>query len=118
MVEVNIQRVVKPDERKLPAFEEAEQMLQRIRDRAFSLFAGRDPRLGDPLSDWLAAEHELGGPAAELVEQDQAYGLNVAMPGFEPKDVTVTATPRELIVSAKTEVRRSDEKKSKDVRVC
>jgi HSP20 family protein len=118
MAEVNIQKVAKADDRKLPVFEEAERMMNCIRERAFSLFSGHGAGSGDALSDWLTAERDLGGPASELVEQDQSYGLNVALPGFEPKDVTVTATPRELIVSAKTEWTRSDKTKDKDVRVC
>lgn len=118
MAEVNVQKVAKTEDRKLPIFEETERMMQRIRERAFSLFAGHGAGSGDPLSDWLAAEHELGGPAAELVEGDKSLGLKVALPGFEPKDVTVTATPRELIVFAKTEATRSDQSKNKDVRVC
>ena len=118
MAEVNVQKVAKADDRKLPIFEEAEQMMQRIRERAFSVFAGHGAGIGDALSDWLTAEHEVSGAASELVEQDQSYGLNVALPGFESKDVTVTATPRELIVTAKTEATRSDKTKDKDVRVC
>ena len=118
MAEVNVQKVAKTEDRKLPIFEDADQMMLRIRDRAFSLFTGHGAGSGDALSDWLTAEHDLGGPASELVEQDQSFGLNVALPGFEPKDVTVTATPRELIVSAKTESTCSDKTKEKGVRVC
>ncbi len=118
MAEVNVQKVAKAEDRKLPVFEEAEQTMQRIRERAFSLFAGHGAGFSDALSDWLTAEHELGAPASELVEQDQSFGLNVALPGFEPKDIAVTATPRELIVSAKAEATRSDKTKEKGLRVC
>jgi HSP20 family molecular chaperone IbpA len=118
MGEVNIQKVAKADDRQLPIFEEAEQMMQRIRERAFSVFAGHGAGSGDALSDWLTAEHELCGAASELVEQDHSYGLNVALPGFQPKDISVTATPRELIVSAKTEATRGDKTKEKGLRVC
>jgi HSP20 family protein len=39
-------------------------------------------------------------PSAELAERDGAYTLKVALPGFEPGEISVTATPREIIVKA------------------
>ncbi len=117
MTEVTVQRAVRPEDRTLPIFEEVEKLMQRIRERAFAAFAGRGFRHGSDLEDWLSAERELCCPASELVEQDQNYALNVAMAGFDPKDVKVTATPRELIVSAKTESTRSDRKNAKNEQV-
>ncbi|MFI4889234.1 MAG: Hsp20/alpha crystallin family protein [Steroidobacterales bacterium] len=119
MAEINIQKVAKADDRKLPVFEEAERMMQRIRERAFALFGARAAHgQSDPLGDWLAAERELCWPASELVEQDQNYALNMALAGFEPKDITVTATPRELVVCAKKEASRGDKTKEKNQQVC
>lgn len=118
MTEIKVQQVTKTDDRKLPVLEEAERMMQRIRDRAFALFARRGFDNGSALNDWLSAERELCWPASEMVEQEQSYSLNVAMAGFEPKDIAVTATPRELIVSAKSEATRGDKSKTKNEQVC
>jgi HSP20 family molecular chaperone IbpA len=118
MATINVQKVTKSEDRTLPVFEQIDRMMQRIRERAFAVFAGRGFEPGNALQDWLTAERELCWPASELVEQDQNYVLNVALAGFEPKDITVTATPRELIVSAKAEATRGDKRQSKDERVC
>jgi HSP20 family protein len=118
MADVTVQKAVQTEDRKLPIFEEVDQMMQRIRERAFAAFAGRGFEHGSALQDWLTAERELCWPASELVEQDQNYAFNVALAGFEPKEVKVTATPRELIVSAKTEGTRNDKQDTKSKQVC
>ena len=118
MAQITVQKAAKAEDRKLPIFEEFDQMTQKIRDRAFAIFAGRDFKAGNALSDWLAAEHELCWPASELLEHDKDYALNVAMAGFQPKDISVTATPRELIVHAKAEATRGDKSKSDSEQVC
>lgn len=118
MTEINVQKVAKADDRKLPVFEEVDRMMQRIRERAFAAFAARGFEHGDALNDWLTAERELCWPASELVEHDQNYALSVALAGFGPKDITVTTSPRELIVCAKAEATRSDKTKSKTEEVC
>jgi len=102
MSEVNIQRVAKVEDRSLPVFREMEHLFERIRSRAFDLFSGRARHgFGNAMDDWLAAERELCGVAGELVEKDGEFVLNVALAGFAPADVAVTATPRELIVRAR-----------------
>ena len=118
MSNIDVQKVSKSEDRKLPIFEEAERMMQQIRDRAYALSAGRGDGNGSALNDWLSAERELCGSTTELLERDQNYSLNMAMAGFEPKDISVTATPRELIVSAKFQVTHGDSSKDKSDRVC
>jgi hypothetical protein len=41
MTEINVQKVTKSDDQKLPVFEEAERMMQRIRDRAWRRLSRR-----------------------------------------------------------------------------
>jgi len=118
MTAITVQKAAKSEDRTLPVFEEVDRMMQRIRERAFAVFAGRGFEPGNALEDWLTAEREVCWPASELVEQDQNYVLNVAMAGFQPKDITVTATPRELIVCAKAEATRGDKTQTKKERVC
>lgn len=113
MANVTVQKVTTPEDRELPVFEEVERTMQRIRDRAFEIFVDHGFEKSRALDDWLAAERELCWPAAELVERDQVYALSVAMAGFEPGDITVTAAPHELIVHAKAEATRGDKTKGK-----
>ena len=120
MADIKVQKVEKADERGLPIFQRVDEMLGHIQRRAYELFAGRGFAEGHDFEDWIAAERELCWPATELAEQEKAYVLSVALPGFEPGQVAVTATPRELIVhaSARTERREeSDRKKKEEARV-
>ena len=82
------------------------------------MFAARSLQQDWALNDWLTAERELCLPASELVESDQDYTLSVAMAVFKAKDISVTATPRELIVHAAVEQTRSQKAKTKEERVC
>ncbi|HXQ32320.1 MAG TPA: Hsp20/alpha crystallin family protein [Steroidobacteraceae bacterium] len=117
MTDITVTKVFKAEDRTLPVFEQAEKMLQRIRDRAFALSSDRGFGEGRALDDWLAAEREFCWPTAEFVEHDKDYALSVALPGFEPADIAVTATPRELVVCAKATATRRDETKAKDTQV-
>jgi len=98
--ELRIQKVSTASARTLPIFAEFEQLADRIRVQAYNLFAKRGAAEGHALDDWLAAEREVCWPAAELVESEQEFTLEVALAGFEPDDITVTVTPTELIVKA------------------
>jgi HSP20 family protein len=111
MADITIQKVAKLDDRTLPVFKETEELLRRIRARAFDLFSGRGFGDGHALDDWLAAEREICWPAGELVERDADFTLSIALSGFEPNDISVAATPRELIVHAKTKSERTEEAK-------
>ena len=119
MLDIKVQKVVDPKKQTLPVFKEMESVLERIRARAFDLFSGRGFGHGHALDDWLAAEREICWPTGELVEQDKAYTLSVALPGFEPSDISVTAAPRELIVHAKSKVEsKKEEDAKKGGKVC
>lgn len=103
MAVIAVQRVPDAQKRTLPVFEEIERMLGDVKQRAFDLFRSRGAQLGHALDDWLQAEREvLGWPAAQLKEAGQAYDLQVTLPGFDAKEVQVTATPAEIIVHAQT----------------
>jgi HSP20 family protein len=101
MSEVSVRKVARTTERPVPVFEEAQRMLQKIEQRAFELYVERGSGVGRALDDWLAAERELGWPASEFAEHAHDYTIAVALPGFEPADVGVTATSRELVVHAR-----------------
>jgi len=88
-----------------------------IRDRAFSLFERRGRTMGWDLDDWLQAEREVvWSPASELVENKEDFRARLALPGFDAKDLEVTATPNALVVRA--ESTHKHEGKEGDVRFC
>ncbi len=102
MSTVSIERVrhLNPEE-KPPVFAEVAKTIEKIQERAFNLFEQRGGLPGLDWYDWLLAEHDvLGASSAELLESDKQLKLKIAVPGVEPKDITVTATPETLIVQA------------------
>ena len=111
MPNLDIQKVSEPQDRALPIFAEFDQLVDRIRERAFSLFDGRGRGPGNDMDDWLTAEREICWPAGELSESDDAYELDVALAGFEPGDLSITATPSELIVKASHESKSKKKEK-------
>lgn len=111
MQEIRVQKVKQPEDRKLPIFREVENVMARIRDRAFELFSGRGRGEGHALDDWLAAEREICWAASELTEDDKEYVMEVALAGFEPGEVSVSATPHELIVHAATKAEHAQKGK-------
>lgn len=100
-------------ENRLPIFDEIAKRFEDVRHRAFELFEHRGCEVGRGLEDWLKAEREiLGSPPAELAEKDGAYELQIALPGFDVKDVQVTATPTEIIVHASSREEKKSEKEN------
>ncbi len=100
MPSIRIQRAA-DGERDHPIFTELARRMESVRQRAFEMFAARGGEEGHDLDDWIAAEHEvLGWPAAELKEANGAFQVDITLPGFNAKEVDVTATPSELIVHA------------------
>jgi HSP20 family molecular chaperone IbpA len=112
-MDIKVEKVADLKKRTLPVFKEVESLSDRIRSRAFEMFSGRGFADGHALDDWVAAEREICWPAGELVEQDKDYVLSLMLPGFEPADISVTTTPREVIVHAKTKTERKGEEEAK-----
>jgi len=113
MPNVAIQTVNDSQRERLPFFQEFEKRFNEIQHRAFDLFESGGRRFGRDLENWLTAEREIfGSPAAELADKGDSYELQMALPGFEPKDVEVTATPGELIIHAAASQEKKSEKKN------
>jgi|SRR5579872_3167184 len=111
MSQVAIQKVNDAGKKNLPIFEEIAKRLEGVRQRAFDLFENRGRELGHEEEDWLKAERELfSWPAAELAERDGKYEIQVSLPGFETKDVEVTATSSEVIIHAATKEEKKTQK--------
>lgn len=96
--------------RKDSIVDDLEQLHQRIARRAYELFQSREG-WGDAVGDWFSAEQELASmPAVEVREQDGTLAITAALPGVEPKDITVDITPREVLIKAVTEHTHAEDK--------
>lgn len=85
-----------------PFFAKVERALDAVRTRAFELFEKRGSAPGGELEDWLEAEKELFFlPRAEIAENEKAFSMKIAAPGFGAEDIEVIALPREILVEAK-----------------
>lgn len=117
MSQVAIEKV---DEKKISTasvFEEIKALTEKIRERAFAIFEGRQGADGSPAEDWLQAKHDLlCGCESELVEQHGAFDVRMNAPGFEPGEVKITALPDALIVKAAST--HTHEKNEGNVRFC
>jgi HSP20 family protein len=94
-----------PDSGALPGtlWQRMNAITDEIRQRAFGLFEKHGRTIGMDLDDWLQAEREVvWSPASELVEKKDDFCARVALPGFDAKDLEVTATPNALIVRAES----------------
>lgn len=113
MPNVEIQKVKDSEKTGLPIFQEFEKRFGQIRNRAFELFETRGRELGHELEDWFKAEREIfGSPVSELVDKGNAYELQMALPGFDSRDIEVTATPDELIIHASSEQQKKSDKEN------
>jgi HSP20 family molecular chaperone IbpA len=106
----NLAVMKKKETETVPFFPEVEDMLDRIRRRAYELFERRGGAHGGDVDDWLAAEREMvWSPPAVLMEKEGGYQAQIVAPGFDAKEIQVSATPRCIVVKA--EVTHTGEKK-------
>lgn len=113
MAQIEIDTVADTDDRSLPVFTEMNQWMERVRERAFDLFAERGFQDGRDLEDWLLAESQVCSSAAELIERDDDFVLTVALAGFSRADVKITASPREIVIKASRKKKSSQNDKDK-----
>lgn len=117
MPQLDVKKVPTTEDRSLPVFAEFDRLADRIRMEAYNLFARRGAGEGRALDDWLEAERNLCWPAAKLIERDGAFVLEVALAGFEPSEISLTATPREVMIKANHEHKReSTDEESRKLR--
>ena len=114
MVNIPVHKVENNKLETAPALKALQDTVEMVRQRAFELFEHRGYSPGGDLSDWVQAERELFWvPPAELAENDNEVEITVAVPGFDPKEVQVTAQPGEILIQGSHEKRV--EKKDKGV---
>jgi HSP20 family molecular chaperone IbpA len=110
MPAIAITKVNDAGKKALPVLEEMAKRIEAIPLRAFDLFEKRGRELGHDLEDWLNAERELlGSLTSELAEKKGVYELQVTLPGFESKDIKMTATSNKVIVHAAKEEQKKTE---------
>jgi len=113
MSQVAVQKI-HPNETQSPVVEEMKSLAERIRERAYHLFERRGRHDGSALNDWLQAEDDLLTiPKSDLVETDGRFEMQVAVPGFDAKDIEVDALPDAVIVRAEN----SHKHETKDDRI-
>ncbi len=100
MSRLAIRKLSSIEDRTLPIFDEIDEIAERIRARAFELFAENGFIEGRHVEDWLAAEQEICWSVSELIEEGDRFILKIALAGFEPEETIITANPRELIIKA------------------
>src|SRR5262245_4675623 len=89
---------------------EIERLNEIITRRAFEIFQNRGGEPGLDLDNWLTAEKELvWKPAIEMSEKDNAIMLSMAVPGVDPKEIQIEATPDDLCVKAETQHEHREE---------
>lgn len=101
MSQIAVQRVHSNETESSPIVGQIKSLGERIRERAYQLFERNGHNHGSAVSDWLQAEDDLLMiPESELVESDGRFELQVAVPGFDAKDIEVDALPDTIIVRA------------------
>lgn len=99
MANVPVQKVENDKVETAPALKALQDTVEMVRQRAFELFEHRGYTPGNELADWIQAERDLFWvPQAELAETDREVEITVAVPGFDPQDVHVTAQPGEIVI--------------------
>jgi HSP20 family molecular chaperone IbpA len=81
--------------------EQMKAITDSIRNQAFDIFQNRNGGNGSDVDDWLQAERSvLWSPASELVDDKKAFRARIALPGFDAKDIQVSAMPDALVIQA------------------
>jgi HSP20 family protein len=97
--------------------DEMEAMHRRIAERAQKIFRERGGAFGHAVEDWLKAESEtVWRPALEVRRTKDAFVIEAAAAGLDPKQFDVRVTPTELLLAA--DVHHSDREQDGAVVLC
>lgn len=97
--------------------DEIEAAQRRIAERAQKIFRERGAAFGHAIDDWLRAEREsLWRPALEVRRTKDAFVVEAAVAGLDPKQFDVRVTPKELLLAA--DVHHSDREQEGEVVLC
>ncbi len=99
MSDVQLNRIQPEGAAVLLVKQQVEALYNEISRRAYELFLARGGLHGYDREDWLEAERSLiFAPPAELIEQEDEFGIRIALPGFDASQVRVNVLPRMIIV--------------------
>lgn len=81
--------------------DELEAVQRRIANRASDIFRERGGTFGRAMDDWLNAEREtIWRPALEVQRTKDAFVVEAAIAGVDPKQLDVRVTTSELLIEA------------------
>jgi HSP20 family protein len=93
----------------IPVFQQLNALFDEIRRRAFSFFEERGAAPGRDLDDWLAAERDiLWSPPLELVEDQKEFRIRLMAPGYEPKEIEISAMPEGIVVQGEHQDKQAE----------
>ena len=96
---------------------EVEGIRRHIAERAQEIFRARGGAIGRALEDWVKAEREtIWRPALEVRRTRDAFVVEAAVAGVEPKQIDVQVTPTELVLAA--HVHHADHEQEGEVVLC
>lgn len=96
---------------------EVEGVQRHIRQRAQEIFRARGGTIGHAVEDWIKAEREtIWRPALEVRRTKDAFVVEAAVAGIDPKRLDVQVTPTELVLGAP--VHHSDREQEGEIVVC
>lgn len=86
-------------------------LMERVRERAYEIFANRGAQDGHDLDDWFKAEEEILMPfPCEVAADEKAMTVHLKVPGFEAAELTVNVAAGRLVIegSSKRETKADD----------
>jgi len=96
---------------------EVEGVQRHIAQRAREIFRARGGALGHAVEDWIKAEREtIWRPALEVRRTRDAFVVEAAIAGIDPKQLDLQVTPTELVLGAP--LHHSDREQEGEVVVC
>jgi HSP20 family molecular chaperone IbpA len=96
---------------------EVEGVQRHIAQRAQEIFRARGGAIGHALEDWMKAEREtIWRPALEVRRTKDAFIIEAAVAGVDPKQFDVQVTPTELVLAA--HVHHSDREQEGEIVLC
>jgi HSP20 family protein len=96
---------------------ELEGVQRHIAQRAQEIFRARGGAIGNAVEDWIRAEREtIWRPALEVRRTKDAFVVEAAVAGMDPKQLDVQVTPTELVLGAP--VHHSDREQEGEVVLC
>ena len=96
---------------------EVEGLQRHIAQRAQEIFRARGGAVGQAVEDWIKAEREtIWRPALEVRRTRDAFVVEAAIAGIDPKQLDLQVTPTELVLGAP--LHHSDREQEGEVVVC